>query len=39
MERLDDVVARHNLVPPFLLKIDTQGAELEALEGAQAFLP
>lgn len=32
--RIDDVVRDKDLQPPFLIKVDVQGAELAALEGA-----
>lgn len=32
--RIDDLVADRGLAPPFLVKADTQGSELEALAGA-----
>lgn len=35
---LDDVVKRFNLVPPFLIKLDVQGSEVNALRGARATL-
>jgi FkbM family methyltransferase len=37
--RLDRLVAERNLEGPYLLKIDVQGAELRALEGAAGLLP
>jgi hypothetical protein len=40
VERLDDVVQRHDSArKPFLLKLDVQGFELEALHGASGILP
>lgn len=36
--RLDTLVARENLSPPQLIKIDVQGAELDVLAGARATL-
>lgn len=40
VERLDQVVPRHAAAPkPFLLKLDVQGFELEALHGATGILP
>jgi FkbM family methyltransferase len=35
---LDTLMEEHNLQPPFGLKIDTEGFELEVIEGATAFL-
>jgi len=35
---LDDVCAGKQLITPFLLKIDVQGAEIEVLEGAKRIL-
>lgn len=35
---LDDVVTKYNLPIPNLLKIDTQGSELDILEGSKTFL-
>ncbi|MDP1946350.1 MAG: FkbM family methyltransferase [Nitrospirota bacterium] len=35
---LDRLVAERNVPPPFLIKIDVQGAELDALAGAQKVL-
>ncbi|MCS5694112.1 FkbM family methyltransferase [Cyanobium sp. FGCU-6] len=32
--RIDDIVSDKGLKPPFLIKVDVQGAELAALEGA-----
>lgn len=37
--RLDDYVAREKLTAPGLLKLDTQGSELEILAGATKLLP
>jgi hypothetical protein len=34
MTTLDALVARHSLQPPFALKLDLQGGELDALRGA-----
>jgi FkbM family methyltransferase len=36
--RLDDLVAERMLDPPYLIKADVQGAELEALKGAERTL-
>jgi hypothetical protein len=36
--RLDDLAAELRLEPPYLLKLDVQGAELQALRGARAVL-
>lgn len=36
--RLDTLIARHALPPPYFLKFDTHGAELPILAGAQATL-
>jgi len=36
--RLDDLAAELNLAPPFLLKLDVQGAEVQALRGARKML-
>jgi FkbM family methyltransferase len=36
---LDSIVAESGLSPPFLLKLDVQGAELTALAGAKKVLP
>jgi len=38
MVTIDDEVARRNLHPPFLLKLDTHGFELPILEGARNTL-
>lgn len=36
--RLDDLVAELSLAPPFMLKLDVQGAEVQALRGARQML-
>jgi FkbM family methyltransferase len=36
--RIDDLVADRRLAPPFLVKADTQGSELEAMSGAEQTL-
>lgn len=36
--RLDDLVAELRLAPPFMLKLDVQGAEVQALRGARKML-
>lgn len=36
--RLDDLVAELRLTPPYLLKLDVQGAEVQALRGARKTL-
>jgi FkbM family methyltransferase len=38
MTTLDSLVARHGLAAPFALKLDVQGAELDALRGATRAL-
>lgn len=38
MVRIDDIVKEKQLHGPYLIKIDVQGAELDALEGAQKTL-
>lgn len=38
LERLDDLVNELALKPPFLLKLDVQGAEVDVLRGAAATL-
>jgi FkbM family methyltransferase len=37
--KIDDVIENKQLTGPYLIKIDVQGAELDALEGAQRTLP
>jgi FkbM family methyltransferase len=39
VERLDDTVRSLGVEPPFGLKIDTEGYELQVLKGATALLP
>ena len=36
--RLDDLVAELQLTPPYMLKLDVQGAEVQALKGARKML-
>ena len=36
---LDALVQKYELKPPYLLKLDVQGAELDALKGAAGMLP
>jgi FkbM family methyltransferase len=36
---VDELVREHGLEPPFLLKVDVQGAEREVVAGASATLP
>lgn len=38
MVRIDDILAEKGLSGPYLIKVDTQGAELDALDGAQNAL-
>jgi FkbM family methyltransferase len=38
VKRLDDIIDAETLMPPFLLKIDVQGFELEVIKGAQRLL-
>lgn len=37
-ETLDNIIENHNLLIPNLIKLDTQGAELDILEGAKKIL-
>ena len=39
VEPLEEIIRRADPVPPFFLKIDAQGYELEVLKGAQAVIP
>ena len=39
METVDDLVRKHGLVGPFLLKLDTHGFEVPIFEGAHETLP
>jgi len=39
VRRLDGLVEERNLPGPYLLKIDTQGTEIEVLRGAERILP
>ena len=38
MIRIDDIVIKKNLKPPFVIKADVQGAELIVLEGCSKIL-
>lgn len=39
VRRMDEVIARDELAPPVLVKLDVQGTELSVLEGASELLP
>jgi FkbM family methyltransferase len=39
VRRLDRLVEERNLPGPYLLKIDTQGTEIEVVDGAEGILP
>ncbi|HEX7005916.1 MAG TPA: FkbM family methyltransferase [Alphaproteobacteria bacterium] len=39
VRRLDRLVEQHHLKGPFLLKIDTQGTEIDVMRGAEGILP
>jgi len=39
MVALDRLVEQRSLAPPFLVKVDAEGAELEVLRGAERLLP
>ena len=38
VERLDSLVQKYNLEPPYLIKIDVEGAEIEVIKGAESTL-
>lgn len=38
VERLDEILSSHDIRPPCLLKIDTEGYEMAVLEGAEKLL-
>jgi FkbM family methyltransferase len=39
VRRLDELVAAHKMMGPYLVKIDTQGTELDVIAGAEGILP